>query len=115
MKNQTIEEIKMEILELTNKVNQLESKQTNFNYATLLEWCEDYFEQKQSTPYMCRDLECAIELEDCCEVELSLNSNEIEIEKNFSGTSDIVEAMIDILKIDFMENFSEFLESNKQN
>ena len=77
-------------MELTNKINSIqnslndlktqESKKSNFDFDTFMEWADNYFIQKNNVYLMASDLEYAIDLDDCCRVDLSLCGNEIEIE-----------------------------------
>ena len=111
MENQTIEQIQNEVLELTNKIESVkqnlsvlekqESQTPQIDFGTFMEWADNYFTQKDNVYSMASDLECAIDLDDCCSVELSLCGNEIEIEKEWSDVDDIVREVLELAKQDF--------------
>ena len=93
MENKTIEQIQNEVLELTNKIesvkqnlSELEKQESNkveIDFALFMEWSDNYFIQKVNLYSIASDLESAIDLDDCCNVDLSLCGNEIEIEKEW--------------------------------
>jgi hypothetical protein len=111
MKNQTIEQIQNEVLELTNKIESVkqnlsvlekqESQTPKIDFGTFMEWADNYFIQKVNVYELASDLESAIDLDDCCNVDLSLCGNEIEIEKEWRDVDDIVKEVLDLAKQDF--------------
>ena len=111
MENKTIEQIQNEVLELTNKIEsvknnltELQNKETQtpqIDFGTFMEWADNYFIQKDNLFSMVTDLECAINLDDCCRVDLSLCGNEIEIEKEWTDVHDIVKEVLELAKQDF--------------
>jgi hypothetical protein len=111
MENKTIEQIQNEVLELTNKIesvkqnlSELQKQDTNkveIDFALFMEWSDNYFIQKDNVYQMASDLERSIDLDDCCRVDLSLCGNEIEIEKEWRDTEDIVKEVLELAKQDF--------------
>ena len=111
MENKTIEQIQNEVLELTQKIESVknnltelqnkESQNPQIDFGTFMEWADNYFIQKDNLFSMVTDLECAIDLDDCCRVDLSLHGNEIEIEKEWTDVHDIVKEVLELAKEDF--------------
>ena len=111
MENKTIEQIQNEVLELTNKIESVkenlsvlqntESQKSQIDFGTFMEWADNYFIQKDNLFSMASDLESSIDLDDCCRVDLSLCGNEIEIEKEWRDTDDIVKQVLELAKEDF--------------
>jgi len=111
MENKTIEQIQNEILELTQKIESVKNNLTELqnkkieppkiDFGTFMEWADNYFVQKDNLFSMASDLESAIDLDDCCRVDLSLCGNEIEIEKEWRDTEDIVKEVLELAKQDF--------------
>jgi len=111
MENKTIEQIQNEVLELTNKIESVkqnlselqkqESNKVEIDFGIFMEWADNYFIQKVNLYSIASDLESAIDLDDCCNVDLSLCGNEIEIEKEWRDTEDIVKEVLDLAKQDF--------------
>ena len=111
MTHQTIEQIQNEVLELTQKIESVknnltelqnkESQNPQIDFGTFMEWADNYFIQKDNLFSMVTDLECAIDLDDCCRVDLSLHGNEIEIEKEWTDVHDIVKEVLELAKEDF--------------
>ena len=91
MTPQTIEQIKNEVFELTNKIESVkqnlsvlekqESQKSKIDFETFMDWADNYFTQKDNVYSMSSDLECSLDLDDHCRIDLSLCGNEIEIEK----------------------------------
>jgi regulator of sirC expression with transglutaminase-like and TPR domain len=65
-----------------------ESNKVEIDFALFMEWADNYFIQKVNLYLIASDLESAIDLDDCCNVDLSLCGNEIEIEKEWRDTED---------------------------
>ena len=111
MENKTIEQIQNEVLELTQKIESVknnltelqnkESQTPQIDFGKFMEWADNYFIQKDNLFSMVTDLECAIDLDDCCRVDLSLHGNEIEIEKEWTDVHDIVKEVLELAKEDF--------------
>jgi hypothetical protein len=111
MTNTNIEQIQNEILELTNKIEVVkqnvleiqfsESQKSKIDFETFMEWADNYFIQKVNVYEIASDFENAIDLDDCCRIDLSLCGNEIEIEKEWRDTEDIVKEVLDLAKEDF--------------
>jgi len=115
MTHQTIEQIKNEVFELTNKIESVkenlsvlekqESQKVKIDFETFMEWADNYFERKDNSRSMGNDLSSEIDIDDYCRVELSLEyGNEIQIEKEWFDTDDIVEKVFDLAREDF-KNF----------
>jgi hypothetical protein len=115
MTHQTIEQIKNEVFELTNKIESVkenlsvlekqESQKVKIDFETFMEWADNYFERKDNSRSMGNDLSSEIDIDDYCRVELSLEyGNEIQIEKEWTDTDDIVEKVFDLAREDF-KNF----------
>jgi hypothetical protein len=111
MENKTIEQIQNEVLELTQKIESVkknltelqnkESQTPQIDFGIFMEWADNYFERKDNIWDMRSNLECAIDIDDHCRVELSLHCNEIEIEKEWKDVDDIVREVLDLAKEDF--------------
>jgi hypothetical protein len=111
MTNTNIEQIQNEILELTNKIEVVkqnvleiqfsESQKSKIDFETFMDWADNYFIQKVNVYEIASDFENAIDLDDCCRIDLSLCGNEIEIEKEWRDTEDIVKEVLDLAKEDF--------------
>jgi hypothetical protein len=111
MTNTNIEQIQNDILELTNKIELVkqnvleiqfsESQKSKIDFETFMEWADNYFIQKVNVYEIASDFENAIDLDDCCRIDLSLCGNEIEIEKEWRDTEDIVKEVLDLAKEDF--------------
>jgi hypothetical protein len=66
-----------------------------------MEWADNYFIQKVNLYSIASDLETEIDLDDCCSVELSIEyGNQIEIEKEWKDTEDIVKVVLELAKQD---------------
>jgi hypothetical protein len=111
MENKTIEQIKDEILEITlqmesvkQNLSELEKQESNkveIDFALFMEWADNYFIQKVNLYSIASDLETEIDLDDCCNVELSIEyGNQIEIEKEWKDTEDIVKVVLELAKQD---------------
>ena len=109
MENKTLEQLQNEVLELTNKMESIknslydlkEKQQTpQIDFEKFMEWMDNYFEQKQNLYSISSDLECKIDIDDHCRVDLSLCGNEIEIEKEWTDIEDIVSEVLDLAKED---------------
>lgn len=111
MENKTIEQIQNEVLELTQKIESVkenlsvlqntENQKSQIDFGTFMEWADNYFVQKDNLFSIASDLESAIDLDDCCRVDLSLCGNEIEIEKEWRDVDDIVKEVLELAKQDF--------------
>lgn len=111
MTKTNIEQIQNDILELTNKIESVkqnvleiqfsESQKSKIDFETFMEWADNYFIQKVNVYEIASDFENAIDLDDCCRIDLSLCGNEIEIEKEWRDTEDIVKEVLDLAKEDF--------------
>ena len=111
MENKTIEQIKNEVFELTNKIELVkenlsvlekqESQKVKIDFETFMDWADNYFTQKDSIYSMSSNLEFSLDLDDHCRIDLSLCGNEIEIEKEWRDTEDIVKHILDLAKEDF--------------
>jgi hypothetical protein len=111
MTPQTIEQIKNEVFELTNKIESVkenlsvlensESQKSKIDFSTFMDWADNYFTQKDNVYSMANDLECSLDLDDHCRIDLSLCGNEIEIEKEWRDSEDIVKHILDLAKEDF--------------
>lgn len=112
MENKTLEQIQNEILELTNKIDSVKNNLTELqnkksetpqiDFGLFMEWADTYFVQKVNKYEIASDLESAIDLDYHCRVDLSLNfGTEIEIEKEWTDTEDIVSEVLDLAKQDF--------------
>ena len=110
MENKTLEQIQNEVLELTNKIESIknslyvlqEKTQTpQIDFEKFMEWMDTYFEQKENMYEMGRQLSRSLDLDDYCDVNLSLNfGTELQIEKEWRDTEDIVENVLDQTKED---------------
>ena len=111
MENKTIEQIQNEVLELTQKIESVknnltelqnkESQKSQIDFGTFMEWADNYFVQKDNVFSMASDLECSLDLDDHCRIDLSLCGNEIEIEKEWRDVDDIVREVLELAKQDF--------------
>jgi len=114
MTNTNIEQIQNDILELTKKIEVVkqnvleiqfsESQKLKIDFETFMDWADNYFERKDNVYSMASDLEFRMDINDCCNVDLSLCGNEIEIEKEWRDTNDIVDVVLDLAREDF-KNF----------
>lgn len=105
------EQIQNEILELTIKINALQNKlqeikneqsqETAIDFKTMMDWADEYFVQKENIWELTNDLENGIDIEDVCDVELSLSGTEIEVEKEWVNTKDVVERVMNAVYNDF--------------
>lgn len=110
MENKTLEQIQNEVLELTQKIESVknslyvlqEKEQTpQIDFEKFMEWMDTYFEQKENKYEMGRQLSRDLDLDDYCDVTISLNyGTEIEIEKEWRDTEDIVDNVLDQTKED---------------
>jgi hypothetical protein len=124
MKNTNIEQIQNDILELTNKIEVVkqnvleiqfsESQKSKIDFSTFMDWADNYFTQKDNTYSMASDLEFRIDINDCCNVDLSLCGNEIEIEKEWRDTNDIVDVVLDLAREDFKNWMIQELENHQE-
>jgi hypothetical protein len=111
MNNTKIEQIQNEILELTIKINALQhnlqeikneqSQETAIDFQTMMDWADEYFNEKDNIWELSNDLENGIDIDDVCNVDLSLSGNEIEVEKEWINTKDIVERVMNAVHKDF--------------
>ena len=111
MTHQTIEQIQNEVLELTNKIESVkenlsvlekqESQKSKIDFLTFMEWADEYFRRKDNIYQTSRNLEFKLDIDDCCNVDLSLCGNEIEISKEWTDTNDIVDVVLDLTRVDF--------------
>jgi hypothetical protein len=111
MNNTKIEQIQNEILELTIKINALQhnlqeikneqSQETAIDFQTMMDWADEYFNEKDNIWELSNDLENGIDIDDVCNVELSLSGNEIEVEKEWIDTKNIVERVMNAVHNDF--------------
>ena len=111
MENTTTEQIQNEILELTNKISALqinldkiqkeESLGTTIDFQTMMDWADEYFQQKENIWELTNDLEEGVSVDDICNITLSLSGTEIEIENEWVDTKDIVERVMNAVHIDF--------------
>lgn len=110
MENKTLEQLQNEVLELTNKIESIknslyvlqEKTQTpQIDFEKFMEWVDTYFHEKTNMYEMGRQLSRSLDLDDYCDVTLSLNfGTELEIEKEWRDTEDIVENVLDQTKED---------------
>ena len=111
MNNTKIEQIQNEILELTIKINALQhnlqeikneqSQETAIDFQTMMDWADEYFNEKENIWELSNDLENGIDIDDVCNVDLSLSGNEIEVAKEWINTKDIVERVMNAVHKDF--------------
>jgi hypothetical protein len=111
MTPQTIEQIQNEVLELTNKIESVkenlsvlekqESQKSKIDFLTFMDWADEYFRRKDNIYQTSRNLEFKLDIDDCCNVDLSLCGNEIEISKEWTDTNDIVDVVLDLTRVDF--------------
>ena len=111
MNNTKTEQIQNEILELTIKINALQhnlqeikneqSQETAIDFQTMMDWADEYFNEKDNIWELSNDLENGIDIDDVCNVDLSLSGNEIEVEKEWINTKDIVECVMNAVHKDF--------------
>ena len=124
MTPQTIEQIQNEVLELTNKIESVkqnlsvlekqESQKSKIDFETFMEWADNYFTQKDNVYSMSSDLECSLDLDDHCRIDLSLCGNEIEIEKEWRDSEDIVKHILDLAKEDFKNWMNEEMSNHQE-
>jgi hypothetical protein len=124
MKNTNIEQIQNEILELTNKIELVkqnvleiqfsESQKSKIDFETFMEWADNYFTQKDNVYSMTSDLECSLDIDDHCSIDLSLCGNEIEIEKEWRDVDDIVKEVLDLAKEDFKNWMNEEMSHHQE-
>ena len=110
MENKTLEQIQNEVLELTNKMESIKNslyvlqekeQTTQIDFEKFMEWVDTYFEEKQNMYEMGRELSRSLDLDDYCDVNLSIHyGNEIQIEKEWKDTDEIVENVLDQTKED---------------
>jgi hypothetical protein len=111
MNNTKTEQIQNEILELSVKINALQhnlqeikneqSQETAIDFQTMMDWADEYFNEKDNIWELSNDLENGIDIDDVCNVNLSLSGNEIEVEKEWINTKDIVERVMNAVHKDF--------------
>lgn len=111
MNNTKTEQIQNEILELTIKINALQhnlqeikneqSQETAIDFQTMMDWADEYFNEKENIWELSNDLENGIDIDDVCNVDLSLSGNEIEVEKEWIDTKNIVERVMNAVHKDF--------------
>ena len=111
MNNTKTEQIQNEILELTIKINALQhnlqeikneqSQETAIDFQTMMDWADEYFNEKENIWELSNDLENGIDIDDVCNVDLSLSGNEIEVEKEWIDTKNIVERVMNAVHNDF--------------
>lgn len=110
MENKTLEQIQNEVLELTQKIESVknslyvlqEKEQTpQIDFEKFMEWVDIYFHEKTNMYEMGRQLSRALDLDDYCDVTLSLNfGTELQIEKEWRDTEEIVENVLNQAKED---------------
>lgn len=109
MENKTLEQIQNEVLELTEKMSQVffacqdllnsvksevrkQNESPKIEFYKFMDLVDSYFEQKNNLYEIASAMERHLDLDDYCDVTLSLRyGNEIEIEKEWTDTHDIVE------------------------
>jgi hypothetical protein len=111
MENKTIEQNQNEVLELTQKIESVknnltelqnkESQKSKIDFETFMDWADNYFTQKDNVYSMASNLECGLDIDDHCRIDLSLCGNEIEIEKEWTDVDDIVKEVLELAKEDF--------------
>lgn len=111
MENKTLEQIQNEVLELTQKIESVknslyvlqEKTQTpQIDFEKFMEWVDTYFHEKTNMYEMGRQLNRSLDLDDYCGVTLYINfGTELEIQKEWKDTEDIVENVLDQTKEDF--------------
>ena len=124
MTHQTIEQIQNEVLELTNKIESVkqnlsvlekqESQKSKIDFETFMDWADNYFTQKDNVYSMSSDLECSLDLDDHCRLDLSVCGNEIEIEKEWRDSEDIVKHILDLAKEDFKNWMNEEMSNHQE-
>jgi hypothetical protein len=125
MNNTKTEQIQNEILELTNKIIALqinldkiqngESEETAIDFQTMMDWADEYFQQKENIWDLTNDLEEGVSVEDICNITLSLSGNEIEIENEWVDTKDIVERVMNAVHRDFKNWMKMEMENHAKN
>jgi hypothetical protein len=125
MNNTKTEQIQNEILELGNKIIALqinldkiqngESEETAIDFQTMMDWADEYFQQKENIWELTNDLEEAVSVEDICNITLSLSGNEIEIENEWVDTKDIVERVMNAVHNDFKNWMKMEMENHVKN
>jgi hypothetical protein len=125
MNNTKTEQIQNEILELTNKISALqinldkiqngESEETAIDFQTMMDWADEYFQQKENIWELTNDLEEGVSVEDICNITLSLSGNEIEIENEWVDTKDIVERIMNAVHKDFTNWMKMEMENHVKN
>jgi hypothetical protein len=125
MNNTKTEQIQNEILELTNKISALqinldkiqngESEETAIDFQTMMDWADEYFQQKENIWELTNDLEEAVSVDDVCNITLSLSGNEIEIENEWVDTKDIVERVMNAVHKDFTNWMKMEMENHVKN
>lgn len=111
MNNTKTEQIQNEILALTIKINALQhnlqeikneqSQETAIDFQTMMDWADEYFNEKENIWELSNDLENGIDIDDVCNVDLSLSGTEIEVEKEWIDTKNIVERVMNAVHNDF--------------
>ena len=124
MTHQTIEQIKNEVFELTNKIESVkenlsvlekqESQKVKIDFSTFMDWADNYFTEKDNAYSMASDLECCLDIDDHCRVDLSLCGNEIEIEKEWRDMQDIVKEVLELAKEDFKNWMTEEMSNHQE-
>ena len=125
MNNTKTEQIQNEILELTNKISALqinldkiqngESEETAIDFQTMMDWADEYFQQKENIWELTNDLEEGVSVDDICNITLSLSGNEIEIENEWVDTKDIVERVMNAVHNDFKNWMKMEMENHVKN
>jgi hypothetical protein len=67
----------------------------------MMDWADEYFNEKENIWELSNDLENGIDIDDVCNVDLSLSGNEIEVEKEWIDTKNIVERVMNAVHKDF--------------
>ena len=124
MTHQTIEQIQNDVLELTNQIELVkqnlsvlekqESQKSKIDFGTFMDWADNYFTQKDNVYIMADIFQSGIDMDDHCNVNLSLCGNEIEIEKEWRDIEDIVKEVLDIAKEDFKNWMIEEMENHQE-
>jgi hypothetical protein len=125
MNNTKTEQIQNEILELTKKIKALqvnldkiqngENEETAIDFQTMMDWADEYFQQKENIWDLTNDLEEGVSVDDVCNITLSLNDHEIEIENEWVDTKDIVERVMNAVHKDFTNWMKMEMENHSKN
>jgi hypothetical protein len=81
----------------------------------MMDWADEYFQQKENIWELTNDLEEGVSVEDICNITLSLSGNEIEIENEWVDTKDIVERVMNAVHKDFTNWMKMEMENHVKN